>query len=87
MRVVGCLLEGDDTEQAAYPWWEAVVMLRRIATSAISVVPSSVLQAVLALTLFMALLLAQMHCKPYRSAKLNRLELLVLLVAYANCMR
>ena len=55
------------------------MLFRRTAISAIAIVPSVVLQSVLAMTLFQALLLAHQHCKPYWSEELNTLDLLILL--------
>ena len=64
--------------ERGFPWWEVMVLLRRTAMSAISLLPSSVLQAVLAQAVFLLLLLAHLHCRPYRSSELNHLETLVL---------
>ena len=72
--------KGSQTTEGGYgfPWWEVLVLFRRTAVSAISLLPSSVLQAVLAQAVFLMLLLAHVHCQPYQSMELNHLETVVL---------
>ena len=77
------LLEGYDVERC--PWWEAVVMLRKLVLQGVSVLLSDVFvqTSVASWVLLLALLLQGVY-HPYSSAFMNRLDVAVLVVLFAT---